>query len=143
MICANTFGIWEYYGNSVTKAAKGCGLSPSPNPSGTTASGTSAGEQSTTIAGQPSTSTAPGQTLDIKTSSATQTTGQNGSAVTSKAASTSSQISNTSTLSTVSTRASTPGTSTPSSPVQSAAAGHAHFATPLMAAIVIALAGLC
>ncbi|CAG9981753.1 unnamed protein product [Clonostachys byssicola] len=150
MICANTFGIWEYYGNSVTKAAKGCGLSPSPSPSGTTASGTSAG--------QPSTSTAPGQASDMKTSSAAQTTGQNDSAVTSKAASTAGQISNPSTLSTISTRASTPGvpsgpsstprpsassTATPSSSVQSAAAGHAHFATPLIAAFVIALAGLC
>ncbi|CAH0058704.1 unnamed protein product [Clonostachys solani] len=155
MICANTFGIWEYYGNSVTKAAKGCGLSPTPSPSGTTASSTSA------AAGQTSTSNAPGQTSAIKTSSAAQTTGQSGSAVTSNAASTAGQISNASTLSTVSTRASTPGVSsgsssipvttprpsgssaaTPSPPVQSAAADHVHFATPLMAAVVIALAGL-
>ncbi|CAH0024675.1 unnamed protein product [Clonostachys rhizophaga] len=146
MICANTFGIWEYYGNSVTKAAKGCGLSPTPSPSGTTASSMSAGELSTTAAGQTSTSNALGQTSAIKTGSAAQTTGQ---------------ISNASTLSTVSTRASTPGvssgsssipvttprpsgssTATPSYPGQSAAADHVHFATPLMAAVVIALAGL-
>ncbi|CAG9953718.1 unnamed protein product [Clonostachys rosea f. rosea IK726] len=111
MICANTFGIWEYYGNSVTKAAKGCGLSPTPSPSGTTASSTSAGEPSTTAAGKTSTSTAPGQTSAIKTSSAAQTTGQSGSAVTSNAASTAGQISNASTLSTASTRASGPGVS--------------------------------
>ncbi|CAJ0552596.1 Ff.00g006740.m01.CDS01 [Fusarium sp. VM40] len=34
MECANTYGIWKYYGEGVEKAAEQCDLSPSPSPSG-------------------------------------------------------------------------------------------------------------
>ncbi|WZH39172.1 hypothetical protein QYS62_000080 [Fusarium acuminatum] len=34
MACANTYGIWKYYGEGVKKAAEQCDLSPSPSPSG-------------------------------------------------------------------------------------------------------------
>lgn len=34
MACANTYGIWKYYGEGVEKAAEQCDLSPSPSPSG-------------------------------------------------------------------------------------------------------------
>lgn len=34
MECANTYGIWKYYGEGVEKAAEQCNLSPSPSPSG-------------------------------------------------------------------------------------------------------------
>lgn len=34
--CANTFGIWMYYGNSVTASAEECGLTAEPSASGFT-----------------------------------------------------------------------------------------------------------
>ncbi|KAM0552695.1 hypothetical protein ACHAPJ_007792 [Fusarium lateritium] len=42
MTCANTYNIWQYYGNGVTSAAKKCGLSPTPKPSGAAAASTTA-----------------------------------------------------------------------------------------------------
>ncbi|KAF6812137.1 hypothetical protein CPLU01_14960 [Colletotrichum plurivorum] len=44
MECANEFGIWMYYSSGVTNAAKVCGLTPVPSPSGgaSTPSSTSA-----------------------------------------------------------------------------------------------------
>ncbi|KAF6827390.1 hypothetical protein CMUS01_09012 [Colletotrichum musicola] len=74
MECANEFGIWMYYSSGVTNAAKVCGLTPVPSPSGgaSTPSSTSAPaavttteapappivDPSTTAAG--ATTTAPG-----------------------------------------------------------------------------------
>jgi hypothetical protein len=34
MECANTYGIWKYYGSGVSKVAEQCDLSPTPSPSG-------------------------------------------------------------------------------------------------------------
>ncbi|KAL6920612.1 hypothetical protein ACHAPO_007064 [Fusarium lateritium] len=37
MECAETYGIWKYYGSGVSKVAEQCDLSPSPSPSGAAA----------------------------------------------------------------------------------------------------------
>ena len=37
MECANTYGIWKYYGEGISRVAKQCDLSPSPSPSGASA----------------------------------------------------------------------------------------------------------
>ncbi|KAG8675886.1 hypothetical protein FPOAC1_001881 [Fusarium poae] len=34
MECAETYGIWKYYGSGVSKVAEQCDLSPTPSPSG-------------------------------------------------------------------------------------------------------------
>ncbi|KAL6413161.1 hypothetical protein AUP68_02661 [Ilyonectria robusta] len=60
MICANTFEIWIYYRNGVTSAAEQCGLSPTPSPSGFTASSTVVeAEESTTAVAEVTTTAAP------------------------------------------------------------------------------------
>ncbi|KAF9871585.1 hypothetical protein CkaCkLH20_10996 [Colletotrichum karsti] len=56
MSCANEFGIWMYYSNGVTNAAKGCGLTPVPSPSGGAAETTAAA--ATTTAAAPATTSA-------------------------------------------------------------------------------------
>ncbi|KAK3308527.1 uncharacterized protein B0T15DRAFT_524618 [Chaetomium strumarium] len=40
--CALDFDIWQYYSNGVTSAARACGLSPTPSPSGDSGSSSSA-----------------------------------------------------------------------------------------------------
>ncbi|KAF4446859.1 hypothetical protein F53441_9563 [Fusarium austroafricanum] len=60
MECANTYGIWKYYGNAVSKAAKECGLSPTPSPSGSTGAASTKAEEkpSSTAVKQPVTTEA-------------------------------------------------------------------------------------
>ncbi|RGP74489.1 hypothetical protein FLONG3_6048 [Fusarium longipes] len=51
MKCANTYGIWKYYGEGVSKIAEQCDLSPTPSPSGAAVEETvvsSVGESGTT-----------------------------------------------------------------------------------------------
>ncbi|TDZ29466.1 hypothetical protein C8035_v005861 [Colletotrichum spinosum] len=60
--CANEFGIWMYYGSGVTNAAKGCGLTPVPSPSG--------GAVETTAAPAPATTTAAPAPVTTTTSAA-------------------------------------------------------------------------
>ncbi|KAM0430103.1 hypothetical protein ACHAPT_006109 [Fusarium lateritium] len=56
MICANTYNIWQYYRNGVTSAAEKCDLSPTPSPSGSEGSeSTAESKPSSTAAAQPST----------------------------------------------------------------------------------------
>ncbi|KAM0351707.1 hypothetical protein ACHAPU_002717 [Fusarium lateritium] len=57
MECANTYGIWKYYGEGVSKAAEQCKLSPSPSPSGAVAASTTIKTPETTQAGGPDTTT--------------------------------------------------------------------------------------
>ncbi|TEA15764.1 hypothetical protein C8034_v002335 [Colletotrichum sidae] len=60
--CANEFAIWMYYGSGVTNAAKGCGLTPVPSPSG--------GAVETTAAPAPATTTAAPAPVTTTTTSA-------------------------------------------------------------------------
>ncbi|KAG5763672.1 hypothetical protein H9Q72_008254 [Fusarium xylarioides] len=55
MSCANTYDIWQYYGNGVGRVAQECGLTPEPSPSG------SFGAASTTAEAQPSSTAAEAQ----------------------------------------------------------------------------------
>ncbi|KAI1064852.1 hypothetical protein LB507_001209 [Fusarium sp. FIESC RH6] len=50
MECANTYGIWKYYGEGISRAAKQCDLSPSPSPSGAAAAEQSTSAVATTEA---------------------------------------------------------------------------------------------
>ncbi|KAJ4130284.1 hypothetical protein NW768_007267 [Fusarium equiseti] len=50
MECANTYGIWKYYGEGISKVAKQCDLSPSPSPSGAAAAEKSTSVEATTEA---------------------------------------------------------------------------------------------
>ncbi|KAK7425895.1 hypothetical protein QQZ08_007609 [Neonectria magnoliae] len=78
MICANTFEIWRYYSNGVTNAAEQCGLSPTPSPSGFTASSTEAAEEPTsTEAPAEESTTAPPE--EASTTAAGQSTTAAGS----------------------------------------------------------------
>ncbi|KAF5720076.1 hypothetical protein FMUND_4360 [Fusarium mundagurra] len=52
MSCANTYGIWKYYGSGVARVAQQCGLTPKPSPSG------SSGAPSTTAEEKPSSTAA-------------------------------------------------------------------------------------
>ncbi|UZP34385.1 hypothetical protein NXS19_002201 [Fusarium pseudograminearum] len=56
MECAETYGIWKYYGSGVSKVAGQCDLSPTPSPSG------AATEETTTAS-----SDGPGTTVSVKT----------------------------------------------------------------------------
>ncbi|KAF5676545.1 hypothetical protein FHETE_2041 [Fusarium heterosporum] len=58
MECANTYGIWKYYGEGVSKVAEQCELSPSPSPSGVAAASTTIKAPETTQAEELETSTA-------------------------------------------------------------------------------------
>jgi hypothetical protein len=53
MECANTYGIWKYYGEGVNKAAEQCDLSPSPSPSSAGAVSTSVKAPTSTKAEEP------------------------------------------------------------------------------------------
>ncbi|KAM0236625.1 hypothetical protein ACHAP5_009311 [Fusarium lateritium] len=53
MACANTYGIWKYYGEGVEKAAEQCDLSPSPSPSGAEAVSTAVSAPTSTKAEEP------------------------------------------------------------------------------------------
>ncbi|KAJ4014175.1 hypothetical protein NW752_005894 [Fusarium irregulare] len=50
MECANTYGIWKYYGEGISRVAKQCDLSPSPSPSGAAAAEQSTSAVATTEA---------------------------------------------------------------------------------------------
>lgn len=50
MECANTYGIWKYYGEGISRVAKQCDLSPSPSPSGAAAAEKSTSAVATTEA---------------------------------------------------------------------------------------------
>nr|RBQ91717.1 hypothetical protein FVER53263_09920 [Fusarium verticillioides] len=52
MSCANTYGIWKYYGSGVDRVAQECGLTPKPSPSG------ASGAASTTAEAKPSSTAA-------------------------------------------------------------------------------------
>lgn len=81
MSCANTYNIWQYYGNGVTSAAKKCGLSPTPKPSGAAAASTTAEskpsstaaeeEPATTEAEEAETTAAEQSATDVAEESAT------------------------------------------------------------------------
>ncbi|PTD12389.1 hypothetical protein FCULG_00004518 [Fusarium culmorum] len=55
MECAETYGIWKYYGSGVSKVAGQCDLSPTPSPSG------AATEETATSSSDGSGTTAPGK----------------------------------------------------------------------------------
>ncbi|KAF5246870.1 hypothetical protein FAUST_1055 [Fusarium austroamericanum] len=55
MECAETYGIWKYYGSGVSKVAGQCDLSPTPSPSG------AATEETATSSSDGPTTTAPGK----------------------------------------------------------------------------------
>ncbi|KAM0210293.1 hypothetical protein ACHAQD_010809 [Fusarium lateritium] len=89
MACANTYGIWKYYGEGVEKAAEQCDLSPSPSPSGAGAVSTAvttptsieaekpegtAVEVSTNVPDVPKTATTGEATSEAAPTSATSTT---------------------------------------------------------------------
>ncbi|KAF0644711.1 hypothetical protein FPSE5266_11385 [Fusarium pseudograminearum] len=61
--CAETYGIWKYYGSGVSKVAGQCDLSPTPSPSG------AATEETTTAS-----SDGPGTTVSVKTTTEAPTT---------------------------------------------------------------------
>jgi hypothetical protein len=81
MACANTYGIWKYYGEGVKKAAEQCDLSPSPSPSG-------AGAVSTAFKTPTSTAEEPEDTaVDTSTNTAEVSETATTEVITSKAAS--------------------------------------------------------
>ncbi|TDZ75156.1 hypothetical protein CTRI78_v000165 [Colletotrichum trifolii] len=95
--CANEFGIWMYYGSGVTNAAKGCGLTPVPSPSGGAVETTAAPAPATTTAAPAPVTTsaaaastsaaAPATTLTTEASSAASASGSSSSSSSSAAAS--------------------------------------------------------
>ncbi|TDZ15513.1 hypothetical protein Cob_v011635 [Colletotrichum orbiculare MAFF 240422] len=116
--CANEFGIWMYYGSGVTNAAKGCGLTPVPSPSG--------GAVETTAAPAPATTTAAPAPVTTTTSAAAPPAEEEESSSSSAAAASTSAAAPATTLTTtLTTEASSAASASGSSSSSAAASGTA------------------
>ncbi|KAL0937782.1 uncharacterized protein CTRU02_207513 [Colletotrichum truncatum] len=89
MACANEFGIWMYYQSGVTNAAKACGQTPNPAPSGgavtsaaapVTTSAPAAASSSAPAAEQPASSSAAAPPANEQSSSAAAAASSTGAA---------------------------------------------------------------
>ncbi|KAF4989117.1 hypothetical protein FGRMN_9360 [Fusarium graminum] len=126
MECANTYGIWKYYGEGVSKVAEQCKLSPSPSPSGAAAASTTIKTPETTQAEELGI-TAANVSADGPSTSASMISSE----VTTEAAPTKA------------VETTTPSTPTPSSVVVSGAAKHPTLLTlPFLAFAVLAVVSL-
>ncbi|GKU09450.1 hypothetical protein FLAG1_10556 [Fusarium langsethiae] len=124
MECAETYGIWKYYGSGVSKVAEQCDLSPTPSPSGAAAE-------------EPATTTTPesGTTVPVKTT--TEALAEVSSTIiaiestvtTTYSATTTTAVSSSDDSTAVNTPTSTPE---PSSVVVNGAAKHFEFTTAIV-----------
>ncbi|CAF3475822.1 unnamed protein product [Fusarium graminearum] len=118
MECAETYGIWKYYGSGVSKVAGQCDLSPTPSPSG------AATKETATSSSDGSGTTAPGKiTTEAPTEVPSTTIAIESTVIATPSAMTTTDVSS------VNTATSTPE---PSSVAVNGAAKHFEFTTAIV-----------